>query len=520
MSSYLGQSPFGQTVRTTTSITATAGQTTVYPTGGYTIGYIDVWVNGARLTEVLDFTADNGVSVVFNPALDPDDQVEIVAYGSFSFADAIRRSGDTVGGTLYTRDLVPYANVTYSLGTANNRFKDLYLSGSTLYLGNILVGTTNTGITIANSSASLGTLATTDDVANAVNTAFSAIVPGSSTEAGILKVVDSTSNTSTTVAAAARSVTTAYNTAVTAQNMAANAYANAVATANTYADTAYANAVIQAGSVAATAYANAIARSASNSYVNTTFAPKADPTLTGAVTISGTLATGNTIVTGRASVTGDVQIDGNLIVAGNTITVSSSTLSVTDNMLYMNNGVSANVTSATGNGSVVTFVANNNYSAGWDVGVTGVTPSSFNGSYTNILTANATHFTVISTNVDVYVSGGIARGKSEANPDVGFAAGYNDGTYHHAGFFRDATDGVWKVYDNYAPEPDASVYIDTSNTTFRIADFQANVVSAASLNTTGTVSANAISVSNVAQTQTNLQVDPAGTAFLNALIYG
>lgn len=67
------------------------------------------------------------------------------------------------------------------------------------------------------------------------------------------------------------------------------------------------------------------------------------------------------------------------------------------------------------------------------------------------------------------------------NPDVGIAASYNDGTYRHTGFFRDATDGVWKVYDQYLPEPDASIYIDTANASFRIADFQANVVNAASV---------------------------------------
>jgi hypothetical protein len=36
----------------------------------------------------------------------------------------------------------------------------------------------------------------------------------------------------------------------------------------------------------------------------------------------------------------------------------------------------------------------------------------------------------------------------------------------------------------------------------------------------GTITANTIVVGNVEQTQTNLNVDPAGTAFLNALIYG
>ncbi len=68
-----------------------------------------------------------------------------------------------------------------------------------------------------------------------------------------------------------------------------------------------------------------------------------------------------------------------------------------------------------------------------------------------------------------------------ANPDIGIAANYNDGTYRHTGIFRDATDGVWKIFDQYLPEPDASPYIDTANASFRIADFQANVVNAASV---------------------------------------
>ena len=62
------------------------------------------------------------------------------------------------------------------------------------------------------------------------------------------------------------------------------------------------------------------------------------------------------------------------------------------------------------------------------------------------------------------------------NPDIGLAANYNDGTYRHTGIFRDATDGMWKVFDQYLPEPDASPYINTANASFRIADFQANSV--------------------------------------------
>jgi hypothetical protein len=64
-------------------------------------------------------------------------------------------------------------------------------------------------------------------------------------------------------------------------------------------------------------------------------------------------------------------------------------------------------------------------------------------------------------------------GSTVSNPDLGIAGNYNDGTYRHAGFFRDATDGYWKVFKNYTLEPDASVYIDTSHASFALADIQA-----------------------------------------------
>lgn len=168
---------------------------------------------------------------------------------------------------------------------------------------------------------------------------------------------------------------------------------------------------------------------------------------------------------------GNVAIQGNLTVYGTSTLLQGNTITFTDNMLYLNQGVSANITAISGNGTYVTFTANNNYQAGWDVSVTGVNPSSYNGTYQNIFAANATHFVAANTNTATYVSGGTARGKSDQNPDLGIAAGYNDGTYHHTGIFRDASDGYWKVFDGYLPEPDASINIDTSNTSFNIAGF-------------------------------------------------
>ena len=197
------------------------------------------------------------------------------------------------------------------------------------------------------------------------------------------------------------------------------------------------------------------------------------PTLTVNTTgahVNSTLSI-NTLTT-----TGNVTIAGNLVVSGGVTVATGNVVTFTDNMLYLNQGVFANITNITSNGTHVIFTANNNYSAGWDVYVSNVNPTSYNGTYTNIFAANATTFTVANTNTASYVTGGTARGKTDINPDIGIAAGYNDGTYHHTGIFRDASDGYWKVFDGYDPEPDDSIFIDTTNTSFNIANFWTNTV--------------------------------------------
>lgn len=88
------------------------------------------------------------------------------------------------------------------------------------------------------------------------------------------------------------------------------------------------------------------------------------------------------------------------------------------------------------------------------------------------------------------------------NPDIGIAGNYNDGTYHHTGIFRDATDGFWKVFDNYDPEPDANVYIDTSDASFRIADFWANTARIGNTSVYSTI--NTTSFSGTANNASNL----------------
>lgn len=118
------------------------------------------------------------------------------------------------------------------------------------------------------------------------------------------------------------------------------------------------------------------------------------------------------------------------------------------------------------------------------------------------LTVSGTTVTLNTTNLAVednmiYLN----QGSIVSNPDLGIAGNYNDGTYRHAGIFRDATDGRWKIFKNYTPEPDDSAYIDTSHASFALADMQAEnfygaLTGNVTGNVTGDVSGNAGTVTN------------------------
>ena len=77
---YIGNGPGVASQRITTTLTATASQTTFTPTSGYTVGYIDVYLNGVRLVNGDDYTASNGTTVVLASGAAADDVVETVAY--------------------------------------------------------------------------------------------------------------------------------------------------------------------------------------------------------------------------------------------------------------------------------------------------------------------------------------------------------------------------------------------------------------------------------------------------------
>lgn len=100
-------------VRNTYAFTATANQTTFTVTGGYTVGLVDVFINGVKLAAA-DFTATNGTTVVLGTGTGVENIVEIVKYVS-AFTTAVETTRTlTINGTTY--DLS--ANRTWSITNA------------------------------------------------------------------------------------------------------------------------------------------------------------------------------------------------------------------------------------------------------------------------------------------------------------------------------------------------------------------------------------------------------------------
>lgn len=71
----------------------------------------------------------------------------------------------------------------------------------------------------------------------------------------------------------------------------------------------------------------------------------------------------------------------------------------------------------------------------------------------------------------------LADGNSGNVIDLGMVVAWNDGTYQHGGFVRDATDGVWKLFGNVVPEPTTTV--DFAN--IRYQDMRAGNVTVSSI---------------------------------------
>ena len=113
MSGYIGAVPVPEATQNRTSHTATAGQTTFAV--DYTVGFIDVFLNGIKLANE-DFTATNGSSVVLASAAAVNDIFDTISYTAFNPADTVAAS---TGGT-FAGNVAVTGNISVT-GTVDGR---------------------------------------------------------------------------------------------------------------------------------------------------------------------------------------------------------------------------------------------------------------------------------------------------------------------------------------------------------------------------------------------------------------
>jgi len=195
---------------------------------------------------------------------------------------------------------------------------------------------------------------------------------------------------------------------------------------------------------------------------------------------------------------GGLSVGGDLSVTGNIVSTSATNLSVSDNIIYVSQGdtISPGATTFTGSGlndmsfhGVFEGTSSIHYYVKIDtVGAT----DKFSWSKDNFATTIASGISItgnrqaLDNGISVQfnaITGHTLNNKwdgtgAPVNVDLGWVGNYNDGVYRHTGLFRDASDGVYKFFEGYTPQPDVAVNIDTGHASFKFASIQANVVTA------------------------------------------
>tara|TARA_R100000005_G_scaffold48527_1_gene23259 strand:- start:618 stop:1412 length:795 start_codon:yes stop_codon:yes gene_type:complete len=156
---YIGRAPSDSSVVVARQVFSPTGvQTTFTFASGYTVGYLDIYLNGARLISGQDYSATNGSTVGLTTYANGGDVLEAVAYKAFNVANPISNTTGnlTVGGNLtvdgtYSGDGSGLTGIVTGITAGDN----ISVSGST---GNVTItGLANTSNVIAD-TVSTGTL--------------------------------------------------------------------------------------------------------------------------------------------------------------------------------------------------------------------------------------------------------------------------------------------------------------------------------------------------------------------------
>ena len=154
---YIGRNPGdGRTIvnRQTTHVT-TGVQTSFTMTAGYEIGYLDVYLNGIKQTETLDYTASDGSTINFGLSFPPvnGDVLEFVAFETLNITNIkSARRNFNVG-----QDLTVDGNVT--IGSSLTVASDLVVNGTFTTINTEILDVEDKTVGIASTSSPSNTTA-------------------------------------------------------------------------------------------------------------------------------------------------------------------------------------------------------------------------------------------------------------------------------------------------------------------------------------------------------------------------
>jgi len=99
---YIGNNPDNSPIVLGRQINAPTGVTTSFVfSSGYNVGYLDIYVNGARLIEGQDFYATDGLNITLVSPASEGDIIEFIAYKSFDLGNVTDAPNNfSVGGNL------------------------------------------------------------------------------------------------------------------------------------------------------------------------------------------------------------------------------------------------------------------------------------------------------------------------------------------------------------------------------------------------------------------------------------
>ena len=172
---YIGRAPGDSSVIIAKQTFEPTGvQTNFTFTSGYTVGYLDVYINGARQINASDYTASDGSTVGLTTYATSGDVLELVAYKAFNVTNPI--SNTSGGDLLVGGDLTVTGTSNVGVVTGGTYYGD----GSNLS-GVGVPGVSTTGHSVFNTINASG-IVTAASFSGSVSFASTSTVPGISTQ--------------------------------------------------------------------------------------------------------------------------------------------------------------------------------------------------------------------------------------------------------------------------------------------------------------------------------------------------